>query len=64
MKTLNDYLAMSYRMEIVEDKDGGGFVVSFPELPGFKPSFFSVLCICNSRFNRITAGYAAGKLGK
>lgn len=29
MKTLNDYLAMSYRMEIVEDKDEGGFVVSF-----------------------------------
>ena len=28
MKTLNDYLAMSYRMEIVEAKDGGGFVVS------------------------------------
>ena len=23
MKTLNDYLAMSYRMEIVEDKDEG-----------------------------------------
>ena len=34
MKTLNDYLAMNYRMEIVEDKDEGGFVVSFPELPG------------------------------
>lgn len=34
MKTLNDYLAMSYRMEIVEDKNEGGFVVSFPELPG------------------------------
>ena len=30
----NDYLAMSYRMEIVEDKDEGGFVVSYPELPG------------------------------
>lgn len=28
----NDYFAMNYRMEIVEDKDG--FVVSFPELPG------------------------------
>ena len=27
MKTLNDYMAMSYRMEIVEDKDEGGFVV-------------------------------------
>ena len=34
LKTLNDYLAMSYRMEIVEDKDEGGFVVSFPDLLG------------------------------
>ena len=28
------YVEMSYRMEIVEDKDEGGFVVSYPELPG------------------------------
>lgn len=34
MKTLNDYLEMSYRMEIVEDREEGGFVVSYPELPG------------------------------
>lgn len=34
MKTLNDYLSMNYRMEIMEDKEEGGFVVSFPELPG------------------------------
>ncbi len=34
MKTLTDYMAMSYRMEIVEDKDEGGFVVSYPDLPG------------------------------
>jgi len=34
MKTLNDYLAMSYRMEIVEDPEEGGFVVSYPDLPG------------------------------
>ena len=34
MKTLNDYLLMNYRMEIVDDKDEGGFVVSFPERPG------------------------------
>ena len=34
MKTLNDYRAMSYRMEIAEDKDEGGFVVSYPDLPG------------------------------
>lgn len=34
MRVLNDYMAMSYRMEIVEDKDEGGFVVSYPDLPG------------------------------
>ena len=34
MKTLNDYMAISYRMEIVEDKDEGGFVLSYPDLPG------------------------------
>lgn len=33
-KTLNDYMALFYRMEIVEDKDEGGFVVSYPDLPG------------------------------
>lgn len=26
MKKLNDYMALSYRMEIVEDKDEGGYV--------------------------------------
>ena len=34
MKTLNDYTAMSYRMEIEEDKDEGGFVVFYLDLPG------------------------------
>ena len=34
VKTLNDYMEMSYRMEIVEDKEEGGFVVSYPDLPG------------------------------
>lgn len=33
-KTLNDYMSMNYRMEIVEDRDEGGYVISFPELPG------------------------------
>ena len=34
MKTLNDYRAGFYRMEIVEDKDEGGFVAFYvyPEL--------------------------------
>ena len=34
MKTLNDYMAMSYRMEIVEDMAEGRFVVSYPDLSG------------------------------
>ena len=34
MKTLNEYLRLPYRMEIVEDHDEGGFVVSYPDLPG------------------------------
>lgn len=27
-------MEMSYRMEIIEDKDEGGFAVSCPDLPG------------------------------
>ena len=34
MKTLNDYMKMSYLMEIIEDKEEGGFIVSYPDLPG------------------------------
>ncbi len=34
MKSLNEYMKLPYRMEIVEDIDEGGYVVSFPELPG------------------------------
>ena len=34
MKTLSDYMKINYRMKIVEDAEEGGFVVSFPELPG------------------------------
>ena len=31
-------MELPYRMEIVEDKDKGGYVISFPELPGCIPS--------------------------
>lgn len=34
MKTLNEYMALPYRMELTPDMDEGGFVVSFPDLPG------------------------------
>ena len=34
MKTLEDYLKMPYKMEIVEDPEEGGYVISYPDLPG------------------------------
>ena len=34
MKTLDEYMKLPYKMEIVEDKEEGGYVVSFPDLPG------------------------------
>lgn len=34
MKTLEEYLKLPYRLEIVPDTEESGFVASFPELPG------------------------------
>lgn len=34
MKTIEHYMNLPYKMEITPDIDEGGFVVSFPELPG------------------------------
>ena len=34
MRTLSEYMSLPYKMEIVEDREEGGFVVSFPDLPG------------------------------
>jgi len=34
MKTIKEYMALPYRMELVPDTEEGGFVVSFPDLPG------------------------------
>ena len=34
MKTLDEYLKMPYRMEIIPDEDEGGYIASYPELPG------------------------------
>ena len=32
--TLNEYMELPYRMEVVPDKEEGGYAVTFPELPG------------------------------
>ena len=34
MKTINEYMNLPYRMEIIPDTKEGGYVVRFPELPG------------------------------
>ncbi len=31
---VNEYMELPYRMEVVPDKEGGGYAVTFPELPG------------------------------
>ena len=34
MKKIDEYMRLPYRMELIPDPDEGGYVVSFPELPG------------------------------
>ena len=34
VKTVEYYIELSYRMEIIPDNEEGGFVASFPDLPG------------------------------
>lgn len=33
-RTLDEYMKLPYKMEIVPDVEEGGYVVAFPELPG------------------------------
>ena len=34
MRTVDEYMKLPYRMEIVPDTEEGGYAVSFPDLPG------------------------------
>lgn len=34
MRTIDEYMKLPYRMEIIEDADEGGYVVSYPDLKG------------------------------
>ena len=34
MRTIEEYLKMPYRIEIIPDTAEGGYAASFPELPG------------------------------
>ena len=34
MKEITEYMSLPYRMEIIPDREEGGYIVSFPELPG------------------------------
>ena len=34
MKTIEEYMRLAYRQEIVPDTEEGGFVAGYPDLPG------------------------------
>lgn len=34
MRTIEEYMALPYRLELVPDTEEGGFMASYPELPG------------------------------
>lgn len=34
MRTVDEYMKLPYKMEIIPDIEEGGYVVSFPDLPG------------------------------
>lgn len=34
MRTLSEYMALPYRLEILQDPDEGGYIASYPDLPG------------------------------
>lgn len=34
MKTFDEYMAMPYKLEIIEDKYEGGYAAFYPGLPG------------------------------
>lgn len=34
MKTLEYYMSLPYRMEIIPDREEGGYTICFPDLPG------------------------------
>lgn len=38
MRTLNDYLKLPYKLELVEDPDEGGYVVPIPICPAAFPA--------------------------
>lgn len=44
MKTIDDYMRTPYPMEVIEDQEEGGFVVSFSDLPGCISSGETIEC--------------------
>ena len=34
MRTIDEYMKLPYRIELIPDADEGGFVAAFPDLPG------------------------------
>ena len=56
MKTPDEYMKLPYRMEIIPDPDEGGYVISYPDLPG-------CLSIANAITEALNKGEDAKKPG-
>ena len=48
MKTLEQYMALPYPLEIIPDSVEGGFVGSYPDLPGCLTCGFLLNYLCSS----------------
>ena len=55
MRTIEEYMKLPYRIELIPDADEGGFVVTFPDLPGCLSSGETVEEACkNAKYVIVT----------
>ena len=48
MKTIDEYMKLPYRIELIPDPDEGGFAAAFPDLPGCLSSGETVEAACRN----------------
>ena len=59
MRTLEEYMRLPYRMELVPDPDEGGAAVFFPELPGCVTSGKTIEAACRNAEDAKQAWFSA-----
>lgn len=64
MKTIDYYMSLPYRLEIIPDPDEGGYAARYPELPGCITVGSSMEASCCGKCRRRKKGMAPGGFGK